>query len=324
MRRPSPTAWLLVALFTVAAVSALDLRRVEGNTLVIYTTPALKDVLEKAIVPGFEAETGIHVKLVYLAAGDEYYRVLMSRDRPEADVFLHASPLYLEKGFAAGIFESHPGPPGTEQSDTPQRRAPDGGQIWTAFAQSPLVEVYTPALAAPPDLALTPMRFGLPHPLLSNNGVYAAMFFETLDKEAGQRAVEHTVVQPTNARANIGGVADGSFDVTLGYEAVASLYQKQGAKVAYTLPRIHGEDATTMVLFAAALVKNHPHPGGAQFIDHLFSASVQDQLASVMLRPTVPGHAGAGLDLTGARIIEYDWSMWADLESALPAYQVKA
>ncbi len=250
----------------------------------------------------------------------------MSRDRPEADLFLHASPLFIEKGYASGIFDAFPDPPGIDTAGTPQRPAGDGTHIWMAFAQSPLVEVYAQRLPSPPDLNHTSLAFGLPHPMLSNNGIYAALFFDATDAAAGHRAVDLTVVQPTNAQANIGGVADGSFDITLGYEAVARLFVAKGAKVSYSLPQMNGEATTTPVLFSVGLVKNHPHPGADRFIAHLFSDEVQDSMAGFSLRSGVPGHAAVpgGLDLSHARIIDYDWATWSTLERRLPAYVVSS
>lgn len=326
MRRPSPTVVLVVGLFCAAAVSALDLRRVEHNTLVIYTTSALKDVLEQSIVPRFERATGIHVQVDYTkTAGQEYYNVLMTRDRPEADLFLHASPLFIEKGYAAGLFEPYPVPPGANTSDTPQRRAPDGQAIWTAFATSPLVEVYSKSQGAEPDLNRTNLRWGLPHPQLSNNGIYAALFFDSTSRIAGRKAVDFAVVQPTNAQANMAGAADGTFDLTIGYEAVAKLYQEKGAKISYALPLLDGRIVTTNVLFSAGLVNHHPHPGAQQFIDFLFTPAIQQSLGDYTLRPAVPGIAASSrvLDLTGAVLPDYDWSRWAELESRLPDYVVQ-
>src|SRR5437660_1542424 len=81
------------------------------------------------------------------------------------------------------------------------------------------------------DLPFINPSFGFPHPLPSNNGVYAVLFSETVSAAAGARALAHTVVQPVNARSNILGVADRAFDVTLGYEGVTLFYLNQGAHV---------------------------------------------------------------------------------------------
>jgi len=290
-------------LFLAATVSALDLRRAEANTLVIYTTSALKDYLDQSIVPAFEAQYGLHVKIIYaLPAGDEYYRVLMTRDRPEADVFLHASPLFIEKGYESGVFETYPAPGGADFPGELQRTGP-GGNIWTAFARSPLVEVYSPKQAGPPDLNHTSLRFGLPHPLLSNNGVYAAMFFEQASPAAGRKAVD------------------------LAVEAVARLYKEtRGAKISYALPVVDHENITTNVLFSVGLVKHHPHPGALQFIQFLFTSKSQDALAKSFLRPTVRGHAdpAGSLDTSHAQMLLFDWSRWHDLEETLPSYVVSS
>jgi ABC-type molybdate transport system substrate-binding protein len=306
----------------VAALAAVDLQRVESQTLVVYTTPALQDFMEKAALPAFTNATGIRAVAVYLPVADEYVRVRLSRERPEADVFVHASPLYLAKGATEGLIVPHDAPAGLAASH--HAGAEGGGNTWSAFAWSPLVEVY-PTGRALPDLATGSERVGLAHPLLSNNGVYVAVLFEEVDPEAGRSAVGRTVVQPTNARATIGGVADGSYDVTLGYEAVATFFQARGAKVAYDLPVVRGERITTPVLFSAGLVRDHPHAGAEAFLASLFEPALQARLASFGFRPVLDGApqpAGA-LDLSGARSIDFDWSRWQELEARLSAYEVK-
>jgi len=247
-RRLGSAAWLGIIVVVAAVASAIDLTRTEARTLVVYTTPAWRDVLEKHIIPAYERETDHRVEPVYMTAAAQYYRVLMSRDRPEADLFVHASPLYIEKGNADGAFDPLPSEQG-RPIDRSRARVEADGPVWRAFAWSPLVEVYHPDLGSPPDLASADYSFGFPHPLLSNNGVYAALLFEQTDPAVGQRALSRTVVQPTNARANIGGVADGSFDVTLGYEAVAAFFQDRGARIAFDVPVIEGQRVTTPVLF---------------------------------------------------------------------------
>src|ERR1051325_8697233 len=104
MRSASVPAILLVVVLAGAALAATDLYRAQRQTLVVYTTPALKDLLEGDILPRFERETGRDVEPVYVAAGEQYNRLRMDGDRPEADVFLHASPLYIEEGYKDGYF----------------------------------------------------------------------------------------------------------------------------------------------------------------------------------------------------------------------------
>ncbi|HLF16593.1 MAG TPA: extracellular solute-binding protein [Candidatus Thermoplasmatota archaeon] len=322
MARRDPTAGLALLLVVAATASAVDLHRIESHTLVVYTTPALRDVLEDHLIPRFEAATGIRVEPVYMSAGEEYYRVRLSRDRPEADVFLHASPLLIEKGYHEGHFLPIPDP-ALDVGDGNRSGEVPGGRVWIAFAWSPLVTVHASGRAAP-DLAEEGLEWGLPHPLLSNNGVYASLFLETTDPEAGARAVANTVVQPTNARATIGGVADGSFDVTLGYEAVARFYQGLGAKVAFDVPRVAGVRATTPVLFSAGLVAHHPHEGAETLIAFLFTPEAQAGLAEFHLRPVDPAVPlpGGALSLDGAEVLEFDWADWKVFETELRRYEV--
>lgn len=315
-------AGVVALLLVVGAAAAFDLQRVEARTLVIYTTPALQDFVEKAAIPAFTAATGIRAVAVYFTASSEYYRLRLSQERPEADVFLHASPLYLEKGAAAGLFEAW-------TTTAPGVAALDGQPTtaaWHAFAWSPVVSVYAKDRTDAPDLLDGDDRLGLAHPLLSNNGVYVTLLLDDAGPDTRQQVLARTVVQPTNARATIGGVADGSYDLTLGYEAVASFFQGRGANVVYDVPMLGGEATTAPVLFAASLVANHPHDGAEAFLASLLTPEVQGKLAASGLRPVLAGVAGpaGALDLDGVRILRTDWSDWAAIEARLPAYEVKA
>jgi ABC-type molybdate transport system substrate-binding protein len=312
----------LACLVLAAVASALDLRHVEKQTLVVYTTPALQEFLERVVLPEFRRDTGLDVVPVYMTASEEYYRTRLAEEHPEADVFVHASPLFLEKGYKDGIIE--PMESGVDVPHDDQSRPVPGGRIWQAFAWSPLVEVHRPG-DGPVDLATDDGKFGFAHPLLSNNGVYNVLFFEALDPAVGQKALDRTVVQPVNARATIGGVADGSYDLTLGYEAVGRFYQGRGAKIEISLPILANESVTTPVLFSVALVKGHPHVAAPDFVSTFFQPEVQAELAKSHLRPVLAGapQPSDGLDVSKARMVQYDWVEWAKLEAALPDYEVK-
>lgn len=310
------------AFFLSVVVSGLDLRQVEEATLVVYTTPALQEFLERVVLPEFRRDTGLDVVPVYMTASEEYYRVRLAREHPEADVFVHASPLFLEKGHAAGIIEATQIDVGLAPAY--QGGPVAGGQAWHAFAWSPLVEVHRPG-EGPVDLATDRSRFGFAHPLLSNNGVYNVLFFESFPPSVGQGALDRTVVQPVNARATVGGVADGSYDLTLGYEAVGRFYQARGADIELSLPVVGGEVVTTPVLFSVAIVKNHPHDQAEAFARIFFKPEVQAELAASHFRPVLGGASqpANGLDLAQARLLHQDWSQWASLEAALSRYEVR-
>src|SRR5713226_2783462 len=247
------------------ALSLTDLYKVQQGTLVVYTTPALQSLLESLIVPRFQEEMHIGVTLVYVSAGEQYTRLRMSGGHPEADVFLHASPLFLEKGFSEGYFLPFQLAGNVSIPPNFQSRNVTGGHLWNAFAWSPLGEVYDPTLSGH-DLALINTTFGFPHPLLSNNGIYSVMFFENVSAAVGARALAHTVVQPVNARSNILGIVEGAFQVTLGYEGVTLFYLKQGARVAFDLPLLGGRRFLIPVVFSVALVTVHPKPRALDFI----------------------------------------------------------
>ena len=310
------------------ALSLTDLYKVQQGTLVVYTTPALQSLLESLVVPRFRAETGVDVTLVYVSAGEQYTRLRMSGGHPEADVFLHASPLFLEKGylpFLQGYFLPFQLANVSVPANFASRNV-TGGHVWYAFAWSPLAEVYNPALGAAPDLAFINTTFGFPHPLLSNNGIYSVMFFENVSAAVGARALAHTVVQPVNARSNILGIVEGAFQVTLGYEGVTLFYLKQGARVAFDLPLLGGQRFLIPVVFSAALVNGHPNPRALDFIDFLFRTELQSNLSRFYFRAVLPGFpdpvGGIPLPAPGAIDLNYDWSQWSTLESALPKYVV--
>lgn len=314
----------MLALAMLSSAALVDLHRVEANTLVIYTTPALQPYLEQVAIPAFEKAFRIPVVIVTLSAAEEYYRVRLSANRPEADLFLHASPLFLEKGYENGLFEPYV-VPGYAGSPGNQSRPVQGGRIWTAFAWSPLVEVYDPGLPGPPDLTRGNERLGLGHPLLSNNGIYVVLLLEAAGPEGAASALSRTVVQPANARATVQGVADGSYDATISYEALVGTFKARGARVADSLPLIDGRQVTAPVLFSAAIVKGHLHEGADAFVSMLFTRSMQARLADYGMRPMVAGVPGPpdALDLSGAEILRYDWSNWHELEAKLSDYEVK-
>lgn len=324
--RASGPAILAVVLLAGAALAAADLLRAQARTLVVYTTPALKDLLEKDVLPRYEAATGQRATPVYVAAGEQYNRLRMGGEKPEADVFLHASPLFIEKGYQDGYFAPLRIDEAEAAPDWLKGREADGGRVWYAFAWSPLVEVYSPRFEEAPDLATADVKYGLAHPLLSNNGVYNVLYFETLDPEAGRHALERTTVQPVNARSSINGVADGSFDLTLGYEAVTLLYQSKGAKVASDLPNLHGEHAVVPVLMTVGLVRDHPHPDAERFLRFLFTQESQSRLPKAYYRPALGNETTpeGGQDVAGVDMLRYDWSKWADLEAKLKDYEVKS
>ncbi|HWG92431.1 MAG TPA: extracellular solute-binding protein [Candidatus Thermoplasmatota archaeon] len=322
------SAALLVALLVGATAALVDLRATQRESLVVYTTPALKEVLENDVIPRFTSRTGIDVIPMYIPAGQQYNRLRIGSRTPEADVFLHASPMYLEKGYAEGRFEPYELPRGLNLTPEYMSRPVEGGRIWHAFAWTPLVTVYNPRFEEAPDYATTTAKLGLAHPLLSNNGIYAVVLFEKVSREAGQNALAHAASQPTNARATVNGVADGSYDAALGYEAATRFYQEQGASVRDAIPTINGTQYVVPVLFSAGIVKDHRNPHAKAFIDFLFDSTTQFRLNQFDLRPVLPDYptASDALPVTGngIRQVPVDWSRWREFEAALPRYEVKA
>lgn len=309
----------LVALATLAVI---DIHQVEVSSMTVYTTPALRDLLEKGIFPRWRDEGGLRPEPVYVAAGEQYNRLRMSGSRPEADLFLHASPLYIAKGVEEGYFL--PLQPRLQKEIREMHHAPtnNGSAAWYAFAWSPLVEVYNPHLPERPDLAQSKLRFGLAHPTLSNNGIYTALFFEEVSPETGQAVLRQTVVQPVNARTNILGVADGSFDATLGYEAVARFFQAQGARIKVAAPLLDGKEVSTPVLFTVGLVHGPHQEEARRFVDFLFRNETQSLLSRYHFR-SVYNLTFEDSELPDdLRYLSIDWGDWHRIEAILPRYEV--
>jgi ABC-type molybdate transport system substrate-binding protein len=322
--RTLDAAIVIVAIFGLSVVAAIDLQRISSKTLTVYTSPALRDLLEKDLIPRFRAAGGMPIEPIYTTAGEQYNRLRVYGDDPEADFFLHASPLYVQRGYEDGYFRPI-NVSGIELNETFQGASADRGVTWVAFAWTPVVEVYRPGLPAVPDLATAELRFGLPHPRLSNNGVYSVILYEMVDREAGKWGIDRTVVQPVNARTNIGGVADGTFDVTLGYEAVTRFYQKQGAKVAYGPPNFHGENVTTPVLVTAGIVRGTHEADTRRFVDFLFTNETQSHLAKYYFRSVLGPESddeAAFPEENHVRVVHFDWADWRKLDEAMPRYEV--
>lgn len=310
----------ITLLLAVGAV--IDLHRVEVNSMTVYTTPALRDLLEKGIFPQWIKEGGLRPEPVYVAAGEQYNRLRMSGAKSEADLFLHASPLYISKGFDEGYFLPLSPQLAEELEAGYHGELRNGSAAWYAWAWSPLVEVYSPKLGARPDLASAEIDFGLAHPTLSNNGIYTALFFESVSPEAGSRARSRTVVQPVNARTNILGVADGSFDVTLGYEAVGRFFQNQGARIVFDAPLVDGREASTAILFCVGLVDGPHKEEARRFADFLFRNETQQQLSKYYFRSVynnTPPPSELPPDL---EYVQVDWENWRHIEEILPRYEV--
>ncbi|MBI3723741.1 substrate-binding domain-containing protein [bacterium] len=323
MLRRSASVLPAAALASGVALAVLDLTRTDTRSLVVYTTPALRDLLEEDLLPRFRERTGKSCVPVYVPAGQQYNRLRVSGGHPEADVFIHASPLYLEKGFDEGHFEPYELACDAAIAERFRSRRVAGGRIWYAFAWSPLVCVHAPGSA--PDLARSDLRFGLAHPLLSNNGIYTVLLLEQAKPEAGALALGNTTVQPVNARASVNGIADGSFDVTLGYEAVTLDFEKKGARVAHDLPLLGGERVTVPVLLSVGIVRGGAHEGAGELARFLLEESVQRRLPEYGYRPAAADVElpGSFVPLASARTIDPDWESWREIEAALPRYEVR-
>ena len=93
---------LLVALFLLSLIAGAKPVKAE-ETLTVYSYDSIEPWM-KEIIPAFEKEYGVKVRLVLLGdAGQVLSRLIMEKDNPQADVVVGIDNSYLQKAIKAGI-----------------------------------------------------------------------------------------------------------------------------------------------------------------------------------------------------------------------------
>src|SRR3989449_7664874 len=113
-----------------------------------------------------------------------------------------------------------------------------------------------------------------------------------------------------------------------GSERLTWSYHRQGAELAFGTPLYNGSCRVSPVICSAALGKGHPNPRALDFINFLFRPEIQSNvnMSPFYFRSVLPPYSdpigGTPLPAPGAVTLNYDWSQWATLESALPKYVI--
>src|SRR2546426_11140679 len=83
---------------------------------------------------------------------------------------------------------------------------------------------------------------------------------------------------------------------------------------------------STLFPYTTLFRSGHPNPRALDFINFLFRDEIQSNISRFYFRAVLPGFpdpaGGITLPAPGMVVLNYDWSRWSSLESALPKYVV--
>lgn len=278
-----------------------------GRRVVVYSAMSSEDVA--ALLPAFEAATGIQADRLLLGSGEALQRIVAERERPACDVVFGVSPDQLEAH--AELFEPWT-PPGVSEALDP---ALPGGKRWLPWSGLVLALVVNERLC-PPERAPRGWR-DLVEPRFAGQVVMAradksgssymhlAAILDRLGEDAGWRVIDGIT---RNAR-QVGGssavprlVNDGEATVGLTLEDAAWRYVQGGGPVRL----VHPAEGTAVAADGVALVAGAPHPEEAKaFVAWALSKEAQTLLATRVgrrpVRKDVPPPAGLpSLEAVGA------------------------
>jgi iron(III) transport system substrate-binding protein len=285
----------------------------EEKKVVAYT--AHEDAVVNALVPRFEAETGIDLEFVKLGSWDVINRVVAEASNPQCDVIWSISGDPLEAN--SGALEKYV--PKDWDKINPVFKA---GTNWLPYTGD--VNVFIVNTKLVPE-NLTPKKWtDLADPKLkklvssaradkSGSAYQQLIGVLSIYKDRGWDVFKSLMLN-FSISGSSGSVPkfvnDGETAVGITLEDNAYRYVKGGGPVKIVYP----EDGTIVVGDGVALVKGAPHPeAGKVFIDWCLSKSTQDFLVDTLSRRSVrlDGKAPAGLpDLTAIKSVPYDFA-WA-------------
>jgi|GEM_PF-2301942 len=293
------------------------------TTITVYASPAFRLLIDNGLGPAFENKTNIHVVGSYLGGGEQYYKIKIT-NQTDCDLFLHAAPLYIEKGYAEGLFISYKTQHEDEINDSLKSREVTynniNGRIWYAVAWTPLVEIYSIKnyVQAPDIVRNKNVSFGLSHPILANNGIYVALMLESFPEEVTRDIESRCKYQPANAQATIDGVCTGKYDIAFGYEGTVIEYKKKGYPIDSDVTLVDGKKYCTPVLVSAGIVKKGKTDLALKFIEWMLSEEGQSVFQKFYYRPTCAEYSGDGVKITNdVKFVNYNWSKTEEIDSIL-------
>lgn len=292
LSRPMAAATAAVALFTLAACSdssdGSDASPGEvGGTLVVYT-PNEQNMLD-ALIPAFEAETGVTVELITAGTGELYQRIRSEAANPQGDVLFGGGDAQAKLN--ADLWEEYVSPNDAEMLDagkniggffTPYQADGSNLLVNTEIVGDIEIDGYEDLLnpelkgkIAFGDATQSSSAFAqLTNMLKAVGGDY--------ESDEGWDYVE-ALVQNLDGKL-IGSssqvaqdVANGEFIVALTYEPLSLNFVNSGAPVEIVYP----EEGAVFLPAGVQLIKGGPNQAaGEAFIDFLTSEAGQTILAN--------------------------------------------
>lgn len=306
--RASRAGWLLLLLLPLGLAALLAGRGPDGGrTVVVYTAMSSEDV--GALLPAFEAATGIRAEPLLLGSGEALQRILAERERPACDVVFGVSPDQLEAH--AGLLEPWSPPEAGRELDP----ALPGGQRWSPWSGLVLALIVNERLCPPEraprgwrDLADPRLQgqVALARPDKSGSSyMHLAAVLERLGEQEGWEVVAG-ITRNAQLAASSSAVPrlvnDGEAAVGLTLEDAAWRYVAGGGPVRL----VHPVEGTAVAADGVALVAGAPHPEEARaFVAWALSREAQTLLATRVgrrpVRRDVPPPEGLpGLEALGA------------------------
>lgn len=274
---------LLAATLGISTLAATS--PVVAESITVYTAHAPE--IYQAIVPQFEAATGIQVELVQAGSGDIVQRARAEANNPIADVIWSIGGEALEAN--SELLEHYE--PADFDMINPLYL---GGTNWLPYTAIPMAFIVNNDLVPEgeeptswQDLADPKWEGRIAFAGADGSGsafIQMATVLHVYGEEEGwplfEQMMENFIVTGSSGGVPRG-TADGEYAVGLTLEEAAYRYVSGGAPVRIIYPT----DGNYAGADAVALVKGGPNPdGGKAFIDFVLSAEIQSFLVDAMMR----------------------------------------
>lgn len=280
----------------------------KGSSVVVYTS--VDDEFARPIAETFQKEKGIQVNLVpdteETKSTGLLNRLIMEKERPQADVFWSGDPVRAAILKAKGVSAPYRSPQAAGLP--PEYSDPNG--YWTGFSSRARILIYNKNLVKEGQepksvLDLVDPRFNgkacMANPLFGTTSMHAAALFAVLGEEKAKEFFEGFAKNGGKILSSNGEVrrrvAAGEFAVGITDTDDYNVARVEGKPVGVVYPDREGM-GTLLVPNCAVLIARGPSPeAGKRFIDYLLRPETEQALAAseaaqIPLRPgvAVPSH----------------------------------
>jgi iron(III) transport system substrate-binding protein len=282
-------SWLFGAVTALVALAGSGCSS-KGPSVVVYTS--VDDEFARPIAESFQKETGIQVNLVpdteETKSTGLLNRLIMEKDRPQADVFWSGDPVRAAILKAKGVSAPYRSP--QAEGLAPQFSDPEG--YWIGFSARARILIYNRNLV--PDgqepksvLDLADPRFKgkacIANPLFGTTSMHAAALFTVLGEEKAKAFFEDFAKNGGKILSSNGEVrrrvAAGEFAVGVTDTDDYNVARIEGKPLGVVYPDADGM-GTLIVPNCAVLIARGPNAeNGKRFIDYLLRPETEQALA---------------------------------------------